>query len=63
MQRWLGWEWAVLVVQRNDDVRTMKLPEDLQVSVRSNTDGSVGLTVGYDDDGEGLLADVRALIG
>jgi hypothetical protein len=63
LQRWFGWDWAVLVVRREDDVRTLKLPGDLPVSVRENTDGSVGLTVGYDDDGGALLADLRALIG
>jgi hypothetical protein len=42
LQRWFGWDWAVLVVRRDDDVRTLKLPEDLPVSVRKNTDGSVG---------------------
>ena len=63
LQRWFGWEWAVLVVWRDDDVRTLKLPDDLPVSVRPNTDGSVALTVGHDDHGEALLADLRALMG
>jgi hypothetical protein len=63
LQRWFGWEWAVLVVRRDDDVRTLKLPEDLPVSVRENTDGSVGLTVGHHDHGEALLVDLRALMG
>ena len=63
LQRWFGWGWAVLVVQRTGDVRTLKLPEDLPVSVRPNSGGSVGFTVGHDDDGEALVADLRALMG
>lgn len=63
LQRWFGWEWAVLVVRRDDDVRTLKLPDDLPVSVRENTDGSAGIIVGHDDHGEALLADLRALRG
>jgi len=63
LQRWFGWEWAVIVLRRDDDVRTLKLPEDLPVSVREYTDGSVGVTIGHDDDGEALLADLRALMG
>ena len=63
LQRWFGWEWVVLVLRRDDHVRTLKAPDDLPVSVRPNTDGSVGITVGHDDDGEALLADLRALMG
>lgn len=64
LQRRFGWDWAVLVVRRDDDVRTLKLPDNLPVSVRENTDESVGLTVGHDDDdGQALLADLRALMG
>jgi hypothetical protein len=62
LQRWFGWEWAVLVVRRDDDVRTLKLPDDLPISVRENTDGTVGLTVGHEDHAEALLADLRALM-
>jgi hypothetical protein len=62
LQRRFGWDWAVLLVRRDDDVRTLKLPDDLPVSVRPNTDGSVGMTIGH-DDGEALLADLRALMG
>ena len=64
LRRWLGWQWAVLVVRHDDeDVHSLKLPEDLPVSARPNTDGSVAITVGYDDDGEALLADLRTLMG
>jgi hypothetical protein len=63
LQRWFGWEWAVLVIQHDDDVRTLKLPEGLPVSLRENTEGSVGVTIGHDDDGEALLADLRKLMG
>lgn len=44
---WFRWNWAVLVVQRDDDIQTLKLPEHLPVSVRLNTDSSVGITVGH----------------
>ena len=63
LQRWFRWEWAVLVVRRDDDVRTLKLPDDLPVSIKPNTDGSVGMTIGHEGDSEGLLADLRALMG
>jgi hypothetical protein len=32
------------------------------VSVRPNTDASVGITVGHNDDGDALLADLRAMM-
>lgn len=41
----------------------VKLPEDLPVSVRPNTDGSVAIAAWHEDDGEALLADLRALMG
>lgn len=63
LRSWLGSERAVLMVQRCDAVRTLKLRDDLPVSVRENTDGSIGIAVGHDDDGEALLADLRALMG
>ena len=64
LARWLGWRAAVLVIQRADGgVFALTLPGDLPVSVRENTDGSVGMTIGHDDDGEALLADLHALMG
>jgi hypothetical protein len=62
--RWLGWRWAVLAIGRPaDDVSIVKLPRGLPVSVRSNTDDTVSVTVGHDDDGEAPLADLRTLMG
>jgi hypothetical protein len=63
LQRWFGWDWAVLVARRDDDVRTLKLPPDLTVLVRPNTDRAVGMTIGHGADGDALLADLRALMG
>jgi hypothetical protein len=64
LARWLGWRWLAIVLQRADGrVATLTLPHDLPLSVRSNTDGSVGITVGHDDDGEALLADLQGLMG
>jgi hypothetical protein len=60
LQRWFGWEWAVLVIALDDDVRTLKLPEDLPVSVREDTDGSVGIALGHVDDGEAPPAGWRS---
>lgn len=48
--------------RRDEDVRALTLPVDLPLSVRENTDGSVGLTVDHADDGEVLLADLSALM-
>jgi hypothetical protein len=28
LQRRFGWDWAVLLVRRDDDVRTLKLPDE-----------------------------------
>lgn len=54
LQRWLAWRWAVLAIGGPaDDVSIVKLPEDLPVSVRANTDGLVAIAVGHDDDGGG----------
>jgi hypothetical protein len=41
----------------------MKLPRDLPVSVRSNTDDTVSITVGHADEGQGLLAELRSVVG
>jgi hypothetical protein len=43
LQRWLGWDRVVLLVQRGGHVRTLNVPEDLPVSVRLNTGGSVAM--------------------
>lgn len=61
-QRWLGYRWIVLVVHNGEEASLVRAPGDLPVSVRPNTDGSVGMTVGHEDDGDALLADLRALM-
>lgn len=44
-------------------VSIVKLPRDLLVSVRSNTDGTMSVTIGHADEGEALLAEVRSVAG
>jgi hypothetical protein len=64
LQRWLGWRWVVVAVGRPDDeVSIVKLPRDLPVSARSNTDDTVSVTVGHADAGEALLAELRSSVG
>ena len=54
----------MIILQRADGgVSALTLPGELPVSIRPNTDGSVGITIGHEDDGEALLADLRALMG
>jgi hypothetical protein len=60
---WLGWSRVVLVVQRDDEVLVSKLPRDLPVAVRLNTDATVSVTIGHGNEGDALLADLRTLIG
>ena len=61
---WLRWRWAVLAVGRMDDgVSILRLPREVPVSVRSNTDGTVSVTVGHVDAGEALLAELRSVVG
>jgi hypothetical protein len=63
LSRWLGWGRVVLVVQRDDEFLVSKLPRDLPVAVRLNTDATVSVTIGHADEGDALLADLRTLIG
>jgi hypothetical protein len=63
LKHWLGWSRMVLVVQRDDEVLVSTLPRDLPVAVRRNTDETVSVTIGHQDEGDALLADLRTLIG
>ena len=54
----------MLVVRRDDeDVHTLNLPDDRPVTIRPNFDGSVGVTIGHDNDRQALLAHLCALMG
>jgi hypothetical protein len=62
--RWLGWRWAVLGVGHSgDEVSIVRLPSDLPIAVRSNSDGTVSVTIGHADEGEALLAELRSVVG
>ena len=41
----------------------VKLLGSLPVSVRSNSDDMVSVTIGLDDEGEALLAELRSVVG
>jgi hypothetical protein len=42
---------------------TLRLPTDLPLSVRRNTDDAVGKTVRHDDDSDAWLGKLRARVG
>jgi hypothetical protein len=59
-----GWRRAVLVVQRADGmVGWLKLPDDLELTLRLNSDATVSLTLGHRDAGEAFLAELATLVG
>ena len=53
LRRCLAWRWAVLTVGRpGDELSIVKLPQNLPVSVCSNTDDTVSVTIGHADQSE-----------
>jgi hypothetical protein len=64
LQAYHGWRRAVLVVQEADGmVGWLKLPDDLELTLRLNTDATVSLTLGHRDAGEAFLAELATLVG
>ena len=64
LSRWPGWGRAAVVLQRGDGrIATLRLTTDLPLSVRRNTDDSVGNTVRHDEESDAWLGELRARAG
>ena len=60
----LGWRRCLLLVQEaGGRVGWVKLPHDLDLSLRLNTDDTVSVTLGHRDPGEAFLAELATLVG
>ena len=58
-----GWRRCLLLVQEaGGRVSWVKLPDDLGLALRLNTDDTVSITLGHRDPGDAFLAELEALV-
>ena len=58
-----GWRRCLLLVQEaGGRVGWVKLPDDLDLALRLNTDDTVSITLGHRDPGEAFLAELATLV-
>lgn len=58
-----GWRRCLLLVQETGGrVGWIKLPDDLDLALRLNTDDTVSLTLGHREPGEAFLAELATLV-
>jgi hypothetical protein len=58
-----GWRRCLLLVQEaGGRVAWVKLPDDLDLALRLNTDDTVSITLGHRDPGEAFLAELEAMV-
>ena len=58
-----GWRRCLVLVQEaGGKVGWVKLPDDLELALRLNTDDTVSVTLGHRDPGEAFLAELEALV-
>jgi hypothetical protein len=58
-----GWRRCLLLVQEADGrVGWVKLPDDLDLALRLNTDDTVSVTLGHRELGEAFLAELATLV-
>ena len=58
-----GWRRCLLLVQEaGRRVAWVKLPDDLELALRLNTDDTVSITLGHRDPGEAFLAELATLV-
>jgi hypothetical protein len=58
-----GWRRCLLLVQEaGGRVGWVKLPDDLDLALRLNTDDTVSVTLGHRDPGEAFLAELATLV-
>ncbi|MGD9509708.1 MAG: hypothetical protein AB7I59_03255 [Geminicoccaceae bacterium] len=58
-----GWRRCLLLVQEaGGRVGWVKLPDDLDLTLRLNTDDTVSVTLGHRDPGEAFLAELTTLV-
>ena len=58
-----GWRRCLLLVQEaGGRVGWVKLPDDLELALRLNTDDTVSITLGHRDPGEAFLAELATLV-
>jgi len=58
-----GWRLCLLLVQEpGGRVGWVKLPDDLDLALRLNTDDTVSVTLGHCDPGEAFLAELATLV-
>ena len=58
-----GWRRCLLLVQEaSGRVGSVKLPDDLELALRLNTDDTVSVTLGHREPGEAFLAELEALV-
>ena len=59
-----GWRRCLLLVQEaGGRVGWVKLPDDLDLTLRLNTDDTVSVTLGHREPGEAFLAELATLVG
>jgi hypothetical protein len=58
-----GWRRCLLLAQEaGGRVGWVKLPDDLDLALRLNTDDTVSITLGHRDPGDAFMAELEALI-
>ena len=58
-----GWRRYLLLIQEDGGrAGWVKLPDDLDLALRLNTDDTVSITLGHRDPGEAFLAELEALV-
>jgi hypothetical protein len=58
-----GWRRFLLLVQEaGGRVGWVKLPDDLELALRLNTDDTVSVTLGHREPGEAFLAELATLV-
>ena len=58
-----GWRRCLLLVQEaGGRVGWVKLPDDLELTLRINTDDTVSVTLGHRDPGEAFIIELATLV-